>query len=173
MGMPCSAKLDNPIHAKPEMRTRLPRLASNDFELDRQSRYRVAEYANGARRSDKQSRGRHGPDAPRPVPARLMAEAERLRYAEIRCKRDRLLTESVLCRRIRTRNFFRTIHNENHYFWDRLCWPGDWSLFRRGRQHVICVDVDRDKIEGLKRGVIPIFEPGLEAMVAAISTKAG
>ncbi|MDH5833791.1 UDP-glucose dehydrogenase family protein [Luteimonas kalidii] len=31
--------------------------------------------------------------------------------------------------------------------------------------HVVCVDVDRDKIEGLDRGVIPIYEPGLEPMV--------
>jgi UDPglucose 6-dehydrogenase len=30
---------------------------------------------------------------------------------------------------------------------------------------VMCVDVDADKIEGLKRGVLPIFEPGLEDIV--------
>ena len=31
--------------------------------------------------------------------------------------------------------------------------------------HVCCVDVDEDKIEGLKNGVIPIFEPGLSDLV--------
>ncbi len=30
---------------------------------------------------------------------------------------------------------------------------------------VICVDVDAAKVEGLKRGVVPIFEPGLEDLV--------
>lgn len=31
--------------------------------------------------------------------------------------------------------------------------------------HVICVDVDQGKIDALKNGVIPIYEPGLEYMV--------
>lgn len=31
--------------------------------------------------------------------------------------------------------------------------------------HVLCMDVDTAKIEGLRQGVIPIFEPGLETLV--------
>ena len=37
---------------------------------------------------------------------------------------------------------------------------------------VVCVDTDKTKIEGLKEGRIPIFEPGLDEVVAA-NVKAG
>src|SRR6202158_235957 len=37
---------------------------------------------------------------------------------------------------------------------------------------VTCVDKDGDKVEGLRRGEIPIFEPGLDALVAS-NVKAG
>src|SRR5512136_1396581 len=33
--------------------------------------------------------------------------------------------------------------------------------------HVTCVDKDADKITALQRGEIPIFEPGLDGLVAA------
>jgi len=40
------------------------------------------------------------------------------------------------------------------------------ACFAELGHEVVCIDHDRAKIDGLRAGVIPIYEPGLEAMVA-------
>ena len=40
------------------------------------------------------------------------------------------------------------------------------ACFSNFGHHVVCVDKDAEKIERLKKGDIPIFEPGLNRLVA-------
>ena len=39
------------------------------------------------------------------------------------------------------------------------------ACFAEMGNHVVCVDVDQEKLARLKRGKIPIYEPGLEQIV--------
>ena len=40
------------------------------------------------------------------------------------------------------------------------------ACFAEMGNHVVCVDIDTDKLVRLNRGEIPIYEPGLDQLVA-------
>ena len=37
--------------------------------------------------------------------------------------------------------------------------------------HVVCMDIDEARVEGLRNGIVPIFEPGLEEMLQRNSSQ--
>ncbi len=39
------------------------------------------------------------------------------------------------------------------------------TCFSNTGNHVTCLDIDKEKIQGLRNGISPIYEPGLEAMI--------
>lgn len=43
------------------------------------------------------------------------------------------------------------------------------TCFAESGNTVVCVDVNEEKIAGLREGVIPIYEPGLKEMAGTVA----
>jgi UDPglucose 6-dehydrogenase len=60
-------------------------------------------------------------------------------------------------------NLHRILH-EHRRRRNWLRWAGNWNLFCRTGNNVICVDNNKEKVKSLRAGKIPIFEPGLDVL---------
>ncbi len=39
------------------------------------------------------------------------------------------------------------------------------TCFAESGNNVVCIDIDQAKVDGLRKGVVPIYEPGLEELL--------